>query len=295
MNALEQAAFAMALILAADSRAVAQEDLFARPIVLPVPVDAEVEIQADLAYATDGDEEMHLDLYLPAVHAPDDRAPAVVFIHGGPVPADWSGGAKASGQYTSYGRLLATHGIAAVVPNHRFDAPERLPAAARDITAALGWVREHASEHGIDADRICIWAVSAGGLLLAPLLRSPPEGLRCVVVYYGVMRASVLDAAGLPGTPASFAAVADAAVAVERGRAPLPPVLVARAARDYPLINTSIDRFVAAATAADATVELLQHPEGDHGFDVLNDDERSRDIIRRTLEFLAAAFARDDT
>jgi acetyl esterase/lipase len=35
-----------------------------------------------------------------------------------------------------------------------------------------------------------------------------------------------------------------------------------------------------------ARVELLEHPEGRHGFDTLNDDDRSREIIRRTLDFV---------
>ena len=33
----------------------------------------------------------------------------------------------------------------------------------------------------------------------------------------------------------------------------------------------------------------MTHPQGRHGFDILDDDARSRAIIRRTLEFLRAA------
>jgi len=35
-----------------------------------------------------------------------------------------------------------------------------------------------------------------------------------------------------------------------------------------------------------ATLDLLNHPEGRHGFEILDDDARSRQIIRRTLDFL---------
>jgi hypothetical protein len=31
---------------------------------------------------------------------------------------------------------------------------------------------------------------------------------------------------------------------------------------------------------------MLEHAQGRHGFDVLNEDDRSREIIRRTLEFV---------
>lgn len=35
-------------------------------------------------------------------------------------------------------------------------------------------------------------------------------------------------------------------------------------------------------------IEVLVHPQGRHGFDVLDDDARSREIIARTIEFLRA-------
>jgi len=65
-----------------------------------------------------------------------------------------------------------------------------------------------------------------------------------------------------------------------------PPILVARAGLDNPWLNEGIDRFVQAALASGATLDLLNHPEGRHGFDILDDDARSRQIIRHTLEFL---------
>jgi dienelactone hydrolase len=65
-----------------------------------------------------------------------------------------------------------------------------------------------------------------------------------------------------------------------------PPILVARAGLDNPWLNDSVDRFVAAALARGATLDLLTHPSGRHGFDILDDDARTKEIIRRTLEFL---------
>ena len=65
------------------------------------------------------------------------------------------------------------------------------------------------------------------------------------------------------------------------------PLFVARAGRDaIPTLNERLDRFVAAALAANAPITLLNHPAGVHGFDVENDDERSREIIRAALEFM---------
>lgn len=35
-----------------------------------------------------------------------------------------------------------------------------------------------------------------------------------------------------------------------------------------------------------APLELLNHPKGRHAFDILDDDDRSREIIARTFDFL---------
>ena len=64
-------------------------------------------------------------------------------------------------------------------------------------------------------------------------------------------------------------------------------MLVARAGLDRPVFNDAIDRFVAEAVQRGATIELLTHPRGQHGFDVLDDDDRSREIVARTLAFMS--------
>ena len=49
------------------------------------------------------------------------------------------------------------------------------------------------------------------------------------------------------------------------------------------------DRFVARALELDLDVRLYNHPTGQHGFDVRDDDARSREIIRAALDFFASA------
>jgi dienelactone hydrolase len=64
-------------------------------------------------------------------------------------------------------------------------------------------------------------------------------------------------------------------------------MLVARAGRDRPVFNDAIDRFVADAVQRGATIDFFTHPDGQHGFDVLDDDDRSREIVARTLAFMS--------
>jgi len=47
-----------------------------------------------------------------------------------------------------------------------------------------------------------------------------------------------------------------------------------------------MDDFVAEALRANTALELMNHPAGEHGFDIATDDARSRQIIARTLAFM---------
>ena len=69
--------------------------------------------------------------------------------------------------------------------------------------------------------------------------------------------------------------------------AALPPMLVARAGlEERPWLNGTTDAFVQAALAANVELDVLNHPAGRHAFDILDQDERTRDIVLRTLAFL---------
>ncbi len=53
-------------------------------------------------------------------------------------------------------------------------------------------------------------------------------------------------------------------------------------------LNQSVDEFVREALAHNISIDLMNHPEGQHSFDMLDDNARSREIIRATLEFIKA-------
>lgn len=68
----------------------------------------------------------------------------------------------------------------------------------------------------------------------------------------------------------------------------LMPMLLVRAGRDeIPTLNDALDRFVAKALAANAPITVTNYPAGGHGFDNKDDEERSRQIIRSSIEFMS--------
>lgn len=253
-------------------------------VVLRVPGMDATRARRDVVYRTVGAEPLHMDVYSPAGTA--GARPAVVLVHGGPIPRT---GAKNMGVFLSYGEILAASGFVGVTFDHRFLAPERLADAREDVAAAVGHVRSEAATLGIDPDRLALWAFSGGGPLLAAPLRERPSWLRALVAYYAALDLrqpppGAEDTLG-PERRREFSAVES----LGNDARTAPPLLLARAGLDHPWINGGIDRFVQEALARGATLDLLTHPDGRHGFDVLDDDARSRQIIERTLAFLRDA------
>ena len=248
------------------------EEIIRMPVVYTVPGMADVQVREGLVYKTVEGSRLHFDLYAPA--AGSGAKPGVILIHGGPGPAL---GARRWQVFQSYGRMLAATGMIGIAFDHRLLGLDRYPDSASDVADLVRYVRKNASTLGIDPTRLALWAFSGGGPLLAAPLRERPSWLKLVVAYYAVMHPFGND------QDETFSTIA--ALGPDASNAP--PIVLARAGLDmFPEINTSIDRFVAAAHSAGATVDLLTHPTGRHSFDILDPGERSSQIIERTLAAL---------
>jgi acetyl esterase/lipase len=254
----------------------------AETVVFEVAGMDDVDMRTDLAYKTTGDAELLFDVYRPPS---GERPPLVVFVHGDG-PPEYLADAKEWGQYTSWGRLAAASGLAGVTFNHRSTlGATELHAAADDVDDLVSKVRKRSDELGVDPDRICIWTCSAGGPIGMRAALAGREYVRCAVCFYGMLDLRHLRDQ-IPDTVSDDVLEDFSPICHLREGGETPPILVARAGRDRPVFNEAIDRFVAEAVARGATVDLLTHPGGQHGFDVLDNDDRSREIVARTLDFM---------
>jgi dienelactone hydrolase len=238
----------------------AERDLSKR-IVYHVDGMRDVRVQRDVVYKRDGAAELEMNIYAPARLSGDARVPAVFFVHGGPIPEQFTPPTH-WGVFVSYGELAAASALVGVTFNHRLYAPTDYERSRADVAAAIEYVREHATQLNVDADRIALWYFSGGGPLLSAVLRDRPAYVRCVLAFYAFL---------------------DKRDVREKGGGL--PMFIARAGLDQPLINQSIDAFVQEALAGNVPLELMHHPAGRHGFDILDDDERSREIIARAVAF----------
>ncbi len=254
-----------------------------RPIVHRVPGMDQVQVRRDVVYHRAAGKECHMDVYLPPTAAGEPALPGVLFIHGGPVPADRAGSVKGMGQYRSWGALAAASGMVSFTFNHHYDAPKQLERAVTNVSAAVDYVRREAGALGIDPNRLCLWTCSGGGPLICFALRHKPPFVRCLVLYYAILDARRFD--WLVGEVGQETAARYSPVRYLEEPPPF-PVFVGRAGQDDPVLNETMDDFVTRALGVNAALEVMNHPQGEHGFDVANDDARSRQIVARTLAFM---------
>jgi acetyl esterase/lipase len=122
-----------------------------------------------------------VDLYLPGSGGP---RPAIVFVHGGPVPAQARPTPRDWPAYAGYGRYAASQGAVGVTVDHRLHGLGDYPRAAEDVAAAVEVAR---ADPQVDAQRVALWFFSGGGLLSAGWLAAPPAWLRCVAATYPLL------------------------------------------------------------------------------------------------------------
>jgi acetyl esterase/lipase len=257
----------------------------AKPVVYRLPGMDRVRVISNLKYSEVDNPYLLMDVYIPPDLDSHERRPVVVLIHGGAgpehQPKDW-------GIFQSWGRLFAAAGIIAVTFTHRFSPPPQslLAEAVTDLGSAIDYIRANSESFHADRDRIGLCAWSAGGTLLTSLLGNSPEFIRCVVAFYALLDlkqyAPPEDTLTL-----QFLKGFSTIDSLPENASSMLPMLIARAGRDdIPMLNEALARFTAKALAANAPITVINHPSGLHGFDSLNDDERSREIVRSVIEFM---------
>jgi acetyl esterase/lipase len=119
---------------------------------------------------------LSVDVYQrPAGCAP---APVLFWVHGGA----WVSGDKSTEGTATKATWAAEHGWVLVAVNYRLSTPGSgvvWPTHGEDVAAAIGFTLDHATQFGIDADRVGVMGHSAGGHLVS-IVSVDPELLAAV-------------------------------------------------------------------------------------------------------------------
>ncbi|MDX2185975.1 MAG: alpha/beta hydrolase [Opitutaceae bacterium] len=106
--------------------------------------------------------------------------PCVVVIHGG----GWDNGDNK--QLASFNELLASKGFNVAAVSYRLAPRHEWPSQLEDLAVSLEWLKQHASELSLDANRFVIVGRSAGGQLATAFAYTHKDpAIRGAVSLYG--------------------------------------------------------------------------------------------------------------
>ncbi|MEM7203444.1 MAG: alpha/beta hydrolase [Planctomycetota bacterium] len=249
----------------------------------PIPAQ-DVTVMRNVAFAERDGKPLRLDLYRPQVDRP---VPFGIVIHGG----GWRRGSRYHPDAIAMCRLLNATGIAAASVSYRLAPGAVYPAQIEDCRAALQFLREHALDFGLDAQRVVAMGASAGGHLAAllgtqddsadPAAPAPEHRQstrpQCVVTFFApsnilpsptmTRRGERLVRAflGRQGSGPEDIAVARQASPVCHVTADDVPMLMVHGTEDHIVPLWHSREMTAALTTAGVAAELMEIPGGSHG------------------------------
>ncbi len=189
---------------------------------------------------------------------------------------------KEMGCYISYGELIASKGMAAVTFNHRtIMGGATINEVLADIAHARDHMRTHAADFNIDPSRSCVFALSAGMPFAAyNALSDNPAEVKCFVGLYGLG-----DFRSLLSVLPDRRDLSQLIPEIITGRITF-PMLIVRAGLDMTLFSDSVDRFILQCLNMNADMDVYCHSTGHHAFDILDDNQRSHELIGNTMNFM---------
>ena len=258
------------------------EDNTELSVVYKVPGMENVIIKKDIEYFAEQGTSLTVDMYYPPGFKFESNLPAVLDVFGYPNEAtiklvggrlkDWS-------WPQSWGKLIAASGMAALI--YETDSPEK------DLNILLQFLQDRGDEFCIDRNRLGIYSCSANvPTALVNCMDKTKKYFRCAAFYYGFFL--MTDTEYIPEIE-SLSEKMGFSTPLLNAEAKLRddlPLLIVRAGLDnVPHLNSTIDHFISKAVNQNLQINFINYAEGQHGFDAYDDNDRSREIIKKTIDF----------
>jgi dipeptidyl aminopeptidase/acylaminoacyl peptidase len=225
-------------------------------------------------------------LYMPHQASDQDKAPALVMVHGGP-------GAQAMVAYRALTQALVNHGYVVYDINNRgssgygktfFEMDDRRHGEA-DLGDVVASKKMLVATGKVDPNRIGVIGGSYGGYMVLAALTLQPDAFKAGVDLFGISNwvrtlesmpawwGSIRDALyaemGDPKTDAARLRRISPLFSADRIKVPL---MVLQGANDPRVLKVESDEIVAAAKQKVVPVEYMVFPDEGHGF-VKKDNE----------------------
>jgi dienelactone hydrolase len=228
-------------------------------------------------------------------------APCVVVIHGG----GWDGGDRE--QLVDLNHWLARRGFAVAAIDYRLAPQSIWPAQREDTLAALAYLKVHAVQLGVDAERFVLFGRSAGGQIASAVgYGSDDPAIRGVVTFYAphdmffayssareddFLKSPHLMRQYLGGTPSMAQANYESASGHQKVREGSPPTLLVHGLIDTLVWNQHSVRLRARLKEARVPHAYVELPWATHAFE-FNLTGPSGQLARYALEWFLTAVTR---
>lgn len=234
--------------------------------------------------------ELKMNVFESTGHKAGDKTPVIVLFFGG----GWINGSPTS--FFPHCAYFASRGMVAIAPDYRVRSREKTTPfeCVADGKSAIRYVRAHASELGIDPNRIVAGGSSAGGHVAA-----------CTALIPGLdEKGEDLAVSSVPNALALYNPVIDTSVEgygherlgerwqeispLQHVRPGLPPTLVCHGNADKTVPYANVVAFEAAMKQAGNRAELLTLNGIGHGFVYKIASSPANRSVRATDVFLAS-------
>lgn len=249
------------------------------------PLDAiadQLEPSTKVVYKTVGDRSLNLHIFNPADHKTSDKRAVFITFHGG----GWVN--RDARYFYPFADHFAQQGIVGVSVEYRLhdkDADVSVFDCVKDARSAVRYVRKHASELGIDPNRVIVSGGSAGAHLAAGTalfdevndtsddfsISTIPDVL---ILYYPVIDTSV-DGYGNEKIGERWKELSP----VDQVRGGMPPTLVLHGTGDEVTPYAGAKRFEEKMLEAGNKCQLITYEGGRHGYFIFD-----LDLFQETME-----------
>lgn len=258
--------------------AIFAQNITKRRVVYQIPEMEKVIIKQDISYKTTDGKDLTFDVFYPPGFKGESRLPVVIMVlgYGDDV---FNSQLRSWEVYKDWAKLCAVSGMAAI--NYSTLQP------AMDTHDLIQYIRENGEDLNLDGDTIGIWSCSGNVLnTLTVTMDERREYLKCAALYYGIMTTpdqKFHEIVTKFSKRVKFSV--DGIDKIKYFHKDL-PLMIVRAGKDTKDINQTIDHFISQAITNNVPLTLVNYTEGHHAFDVMDDNERSREIIKQTLMFM---------
>ena len=214
-----------------------------------------IEVKSNIIYKENKGKYL-FDICYPFDFLRYKKYPTVILISGGS-GTSLKLNEKFKNGFLSWGRLLAASGLLTIQFNWNYKNPD-------DIVDLINFIRSNADKYKVNSNHLSTFSFSRGvGKSFDKIVRENTGYLKSMVFYYGKISPTL-----------------------SHKKLTLPPIFIVMAGRDKFFNHDCNDKFVSTMKRNGNDIKLVSHLTGEHAFDIRNNDMRSVEIIKQTVEFL---------